>query len=156
MTNLEELTYDELLAKAQAAEAAKAELESKYRKMEGAKNHYKSKLTKVKDGLEDKPIKQEESSQPDDAWKAKLELKVEGYSDEEVKFILKNGGKKAINDPFVKNAIESIRQQAKAESAVPKSGSGGDVISNVPMEQIKAMSASELEKKIQSGEIKQS
>jgi hypothetical protein len=51
-------------------------------------------------------------------WKEKMELKVEGFkSDEELDFIMKNGGKKAIDKPYVKAAIEAIRQQKQAEQA---------------------------------------
>lgn len=54
----------------------------------------------------------------DDAWKQKMELKVEGYNDEEVDLIMKNGGKAALEDKYIKTAIEAVRTQKAAESAM--------------------------------------
>ncbi len=62
----------------------------------------------------------------------RLELKVDGYSDEEVAYILKNGGKEALKDPFVISGIEARRVQKAAESAMlgsegQKSGTTGSL-----------------------------
>lgn len=48
-----------------------------------------------------------------------LELKTDGYSDDEANFILSAGGKEAKNNPYVKSAIESMRAKARVEAAQP-------------------------------------
>lgn len=83
----------------------------------------------------------------DDKWREAMELKTDGYSSEEVAFIQKNGGRAAIDDPFVKAALESIRNQKKAEAAqvsdaTPKS----DVEKQYTDQQLREMKTEDLEK----------
>jgi hypothetical protein len=76
-----------------------------------------------------------------------LRLKVEGFSDEEVAFLKPFGGKKAMENPIVKTAIETIRSQKKAEQAIPEDDSAkSDIERKYTMEQLRQMPASELEK----------
>jgi len=92
-----------------------------------------------------KTLKQDPSR--DDEWREKMELKVAGYDDKEVEFLLRNGGKKAVDDVFVKNAISAMREQKKAENAaVDDSGSKSDIERKYTMEQLKEMPTAELEK----------
>lgn len=82
----------------------------------------------------------------------RLELKQEGFNDEEVNYLMKNGGKVATDDKFVMAAIEKLREQSKAEAAVAKSSStGSGVLKNVTPDQLEKMSSKELEEKILSG-----
>lgn len=77
----------------------------------------------------------------------RIDLKTEGYSDEEVDFLMKLGGKKALEDKRVKAGIDTLRQQAKAEAAtVDTDTAKSDIEKKYTHEQLKGMSASELEK----------
>lgn len=77
----------------------------------------------------------------------RIDLKTEGYSDEEVDFLMKLGGKKALEDKRVKAGIETLRQQAKAEAAtVDTDTAKSDIEKKYTPDQLKGMSASELEK----------
>ena len=83
----------------------------------------------------------------DDKWREKMELKTDGYSEEEITFIQQNGGRGAIDNPFVKAALESIRGQKKAEAAqvageAPKS----DVEKQYTDAQLREMKTEDLEK----------
>jgi hypothetical protein len=53
-----------------------------------------------------------------DAKLERLELKTEGYSDDAIAFIQSNGGKKALENDYVKAAVTSIQQQRLAEAAM--------------------------------------
>ena len=75
------------------------------------------------------------------------DLRLDGYSKEEVKFIMNNGGRKALEDSFVKVAIEQIRTQKKAEAAIPDMESNkSEVERKFTQEQLSKMSAEELYK----------
>ena len=76
------------------------------------------------------------------------DLRLDGYSKDEVKFIMQNGGRKALEDnSFVKVAIEQIRTQKKAEQAIPDMDSGkSDIERKYTQEQLAKMSAEELYK----------
>lgn len=75
------------------------------------------------------------------------DLRLDGYSKEEVKFIMNNGGRKALEDSFVKVAIEQIRTQKKAENAIPDMESNkSEVERKFTQEQLSKMSAEELYK----------
>lgn len=77
----------------------------------------------------------------------RMDLRTEGYSAEEVDFLMKMGGKKALEDKRVKAGIEALRQQAKAEAATVDTDSAkSDVEKKFTHDQLKGMSSSELEK----------
>jgi hypothetical protein len=80
------------------------------------KNKYKNRLLSLTASEKPKsePITKTRS---DDSWKARMELKVEGYDDEAIDFILKNGGKKALENPYVVQAVEAIKTKKVAEAA---------------------------------------
>jgi len=83
----------------------------------------------------------------DTAWRERLELKVEGYKDDEIDFIQKNGGRKALENPIVKTAIDSIRTQRTAENAVVDTDTTkSDVERKYTPDQLRDMPVSELEK----------
>jgi hypothetical protein len=61
------------------------------------------------------------SSQGSDSsqWQERMELIARGYTDEsELDFIMGNGGKKALENPFVKDALQVRRDQRSAEATV--------------------------------------
>ena len=75
------------------------------------------------------------------------DLRLDGYSKEEVKFIMNNGGRKSLEDPFVKVAIEKNREQRKAEQAIPQEETGkSEIERKYTQEQLSKMSAEELYK----------
>lgn len=97
--------------------------------------------------------KKEETPTPNDldkqneAWKEKIELKAEGYSDEEIDFLQRNGGRAKKDDPFVKAALESVRAQKKSEAAqVSDDTNKSDIEKKYTHEQLRDMPTAELEK----------
>jgi len=90
------------------------------------------------------------SAEPDPKLNERLErieLQTKGYSDEEIDFMLPLGGKKAIENEFVKAAIESKRQQKRAEAATVDTDSAkSDIEKKYSAEQIANMSVAEMEK----------
>lgn len=90
---------------------------------------------------------------PDDIDKKfeKLELKTEGYNEDEIEFLSQYGGKKALSNPIIKTALETLREKAKAENAVVDSSENTSSIEKKYTEaQLKAMSPDELEELIKS------
>jgi len=77
-----------------------------------------------------------------------IELRLDGYSKEEVSFIVKNGGRKALTDnSFVKVAIDKIREQKDAEKAIPEMDSNkSDIERKYTTEQLRTMPLKDLEK----------
>jgi len=80
-----------------------------------------------------------------------LELRLQGYSKESVDFILRNGGVKSLEtNPYVKAAVESIREQERAEKSLPNKDSGkSDIEKKFTDEQLRNMSTAELLKVLQ-------
>jgi hypothetical protein len=74
-----------------------------------------------------------------------LDLRLEGYTVDEAQFIKTNGGRKALENPFVKKAIETIREQKKAEQAIPDEDLGkSEIERKYTQEQLRNMSTEEL------------
>lgn len=65
---------------------------------------------------------------------AKLELKIEGYNDEESDFILKSGLGK--NNPFVKSAVEAMRSKQKVVESTPQPSNRSALVNNKPYSQL--------------------
>lgn len=79
------------------------------------------------------------------------DLIFEGYKKDEVKFILANGGRKALDDKdsYVSLAIKAKKEQSRVEDAVGQTSSKGFVASGgktYTEEQLRNMSAEEMEK----------
>lgn len=83
-----------------------------------------------------------------DYWKEMMELRISGYSEKEAQYLMKNGGKKAVEDEFVMAAINAKREEQKATNAAVDTGSSAksDVEKKYTQEQLSAMSVEELEK----------
>ena len=76
-----------------------------------------------------------------------LELRLQGHSKEAVDFIMKNGGVKSLDNPFVKLAVSAIKEQSKAESSVKTvDSSKSEIEQKYTQEQLHNMSAEELYK----------
>lgn len=121
------------------------ELKKKLQTAIAQKEHWRKKATTPKEEVAPKPL--QTTANADDAWRERLELKVEGYKDDEIDFIQKNGGRKALENPIVKTAIESIRTQRQAESAVIDTDTTkSEVERKYTQDQLRDMPVSELEK----------
>jgi len=78
---------------------------------------------------------------------ARLELKTEGYSEDAIAFIQKNGGRDALNDPYVTAAVKAIQEQKSAEQAiVANETTKSDIERKFTPEEINAMSPEEMYK----------
>lgn len=83
----------------------------------------------------------------DKDWRERMELKVMGHQDDEIDFLMRNGGKKALDDPFVKQTISNMQTQRKAEiAAVDTDANKSDIEQKYTADQLKGMSTTELEK----------
>lgn len=87
----------------------------------------------------------------------RLELKQDGLTDDQIDFLMELGGKKALDRPFVKKALQGVREEADAMQSVQmnestKSGKGQKFIS---VDNTQHMSADEMRKAIQQGRIKE-
>lgn len=79
-----------------------------------------------------------------------LDLRMDGYTDKEVEFISKNGGRKSLEDAnsFVSIAIKSTKEQRRAELAASRtsdSGGTGEIISKLTIEKMNSMPLKDLE-----------
>jgi hypothetical protein len=79
-----------------------------------------------------------------------LDLRLDGYSKDEVKFILSNGGRTALSDPqsLVALALRTKREQTKAEESanIPDTSGMSEVERKYTAEQLNAMPLADLEK----------
>lgn len=83
----------------------------------------------------------------DSAWREKMELKTEGYSDEEIAYIQQSGGRKALENTYVKATIDTMRNQKKAENAAVDATAGkSEVEKQYTDAQLRDMPTAELEK----------
>lgn len=79
----------------------------------------------------------------------KLEMKAEGYPQEAIDFALANGGRKALDNPIVKKALDEYKKQAQAEKAAEIDSSGqSQTIKKLTPQDIENMSAEELRAQI--------
>lgn len=133
------------------------ELDKEAQAYYGKYKHYKKKANTPKEEVQEtKPNKPESSSPaPSEDKLARLELKVEGYSDDEIDFLLPYGGKKAAENPFVKKAIEQLREEKKLSEATSINGNGSDRKEKQYTEDdLRGKSSEEIAKLIQTGKIK--
>lgn len=101
---------------------------------------------KLKEGKITQP---EKGSQLNEAL---IDLRIDGYTREDADFILRNGGRKALEDAnsYVSIAIKARRDQRLSEEAASQTSQNSSQLSEVERkytpEQLKNMSAKELEK----------
>jgi len=92
------------------------------------------------------PSNSQQPNTNDIAWRESIELKTDGYTSDEIAFIQKNGGKEALNDPFVKSAIEKNREERKiAESVAMNVSSKSAIERKYSPAELQAMSADDME-----------
>lgn len=84
---------------------------------------------------------------PDNEWRERMELIARGYKDDsELDFIMKNGGKSALNDEFVKMAIDKRREENSAKEKVAMNVSSKSSIERkYSNDELRSMSASDME-----------
>jgi hypothetical protein len=120
----------------------KAELEA-----EKAKN---AKLyARVKKSSDLKPSVETQQNSELTTELTKLKLKVDhGITDPDaIEFVMKNGGEKALDNPYIKGTIDTMLQQKKAEAAVISDETGkSEIERKYSTNQLKGMSSEELEK----------
>lgn len=101
-------------------------------------------------GLKSKPEKMAEKpskKKEDSSRLERLELKLDGYSDEIIDEILPLGGKKFLETTIGKRLVKDIVEQSKAETATDIDSSGkSDVLKKYSEAELRKMSSSELEK----------
>lgn len=79
------------------------------------------------------------------------DIRIAGYSEDETDYIMKNGGKSALQDKFVMAAINSLREQKKAEDAMVTGDTAkSEIEKKVSKDQFAGMSGDEMEKFIRS------
>jgi hypothetical protein len=110
-----------------------------------------ARLKKVEQGVKTEPLKSKPSeSDPkmDDYWKETMELRISGYDEKEAEYIMRNGGKKSLEDEMVKAAIKAKREQAQAEAASVDTDSSNksEIEKKYTPEQLESMTVEELEK----------
>lgn len=64
------------------------------------------------------PTFSQQTNTNDDERFERLELKTEGYTSDEISFIQKNGGRTALEDPYVKMAIDKSREDRRTTESV--------------------------------------
>lgn len=78
------------------------------------------------------------------------DLRFDGYTLEETEFIIKNGGRAALTDPYVKQAIDSKREEAakakRTEDGTPSQDGRSPIYKKYTEEELRAMPLKELEK----------
>ena len=128
-----------------------AEEKKRSKTFEAQKNRYKEKLEKAGNVTKEVP-----SQVPDlDKKLERLELKTEGYSDQEIEFISQYGGKKALDNPILKAAIEKVREEEKLAKATKiKSGGSSSKEKTYSEEDLNNMPLDKLEEGLRTGKIK--
>lgn len=108
----------------------------------------------------DKPVEkiQENKNTPSEnklTLEDRVELRLQGYSKEDIDFIERNGGMKALENNLVKSALKISMEQRKAEQAIPGEDSAkSDIEKQYTKEQLENMPFAELDKILKSGKIK--
>lgn len=76
----------------------------------------------------------------------RIELRVDGYSDEEIGYLLPLGGKKALANPIVQKAVEAMRAEKKSKDATPEGGQASPVFKKHTLTDLQNMPLDQLEK----------
>lgn len=135
---------EEVDVEALKARAAKAEEYKKYADRMAAENK------RLKQRPSDDITNTETSSIPSDVTERldRQELMIKGYSDDEVDFLMQNGGKAALANPIVTEAIKSIRNKAKSKEATPTGTGKSPIFQQYGEKDLWRMPLSELEDKV--------
>lgn len=134
---------DALTEKLQQAERAKKQILARAKKAEEELKNLKKPITRKEEPQAKVDISEE-------IWTIADYIR-EGYSREDVDFVLRNGGREALKDPnsFVSLALKAKHEQRKAEEEASKTSTASgmsEVERKYTEEQLKNMSIEELEK----------
>jgi len=118
------------------------QLYARLKKEEAEKKALKAEVDALKGVERGQPTK----VNTDDERFERLELKTEGYTNDEINFILKNGGRQALEDPYVKMAIDKAREDRRNNDAIATNVSSKSAIERkYSQSDLAAMSADEME-----------
>lgn len=81
----------------------------------------------------------------------RIELRQDGYSKEEVDAIMELGGTRALENPLVKGAIETMRSKAKSQDEKQSLSSKSPIYKKYTKEDFDKMSSADMEKIIAQG-----
>lgn len=141
----EELDEQQNALNSDEGQAQEDELDIEALKEKAAKaDEYKKYADRV--AAENKELKKSTINSPDSERDFIVDLRLEGYSKSEADFILRNGGKSALDDPLVTSAIEAQRNKVKSENATPTGTGKSTVYQKYTEKDLRAMSSEELEK----------
>lgn len=108
-----------------------------------------ARLKKLENKKRDNPVREEKPKQKSNASDdklARLELKVDGFTDEETDFLVQYGGKEALKNPIVKKALDVMRQERIAENAqVDDSSAKSEFERKYSTEDLRGKTVAELE-----------
>ena len=110
---------------------------SEYKKLQRQSIAYKA--------TKDAPQPEKSSYQVTPDTLERIELRQDGYSKEEVESIMELGGTKALKNPLVKSAIESMRSKAKSQDSNQPLNSKSPVYKKFTQDDLKKMTSKELE-----------
>jgi hypothetical protein len=83
------------------------------------------------------------------SFEERLELIAKGYQDEEIDFIQKNGGKKALDNEMIQDALKARKEKIEAKSKAASNISSKSGVSRTYTEgQLKQMTAEEYATKV--------
>lgn len=157
--NDEEIVIDSKLSDAEKVKILEGTVSKLYPRMKKAEGFVKDidgKWIKKPDTAtkpsENLSTEGQSNSQNDKMYsREELDLRMDGYTDKEVEFISKNGGRKTLEDPnsLVSVAIKSTQEQRRAEAAASRtsnSGGAGETVSKLTIDQMNSMPLADLEK----------
>ena len=135
---LEFATTDELIAAYKKAEASKKQLHARAVKAEA----------KVKELSKpnEQPKETNNSPQGKLTVEERVDLRLSGYSPEEVNFIERNGGMDALKDETVIAALDGIRAKKKSQEATPEGSPKSPVYKKYSQRDLQGMTLEQLEK----------
>lgn len=76
----------------------------------------------------------------------RLDLKTDGYKNDEIDFIMQNGGRSSLDNPLVKAAINAQRKAVTSRDATPSGTNKSPVYQKFTERDLKNMPTDELEK----------
>lgn len=119
------------------------QLYARLKKEEAEKKSLKAELDALKGNKESQL-----TNMPDNEWRERMELIARGFNDDaDLDFIMKMGGKKALEDSYVKMALDKKQEEKKATESVSMNVSSKSAIERkYSPQEIQAMSASDMEK----------
>jgi len=127
-------------------------LKEKLQKAEEARRQLTARAKRAEEALKKAPKPESpklEANAEDKVSDEVIDLRLDGYTRDEVAFIIKNGGRKALENSYVSTAINAMREQRQAEEQASKAKDTSGATSfekKFPQEKLSKMSAEELAK----------